>query len=126
MRTTRIAIASLALIVMLAACGSSGGSSGSSTKSGGGSSAASDRGKVTIKGFKFSPDPITAKVGDTITFTNQDSSTHTATETDGPAKFDTGDIKEGASKTVKLTKAGTYKYQCSIHNYMTGTITVMK
>jgi plastocyanin len=116
--TTRIAAVAIALLLPLAACSKS--DSGSSSSSG--STAA--KGTITIKGFKFSPTPTTAKVGDTITVTNEDSSTHTFTSTDGPAKFDTGDIAKGSSKTVKLTKAGTYKYRCSIHSSMTGEITV--
>ena len=35
--------------------------------------------KVTIKGFKFMPAEVTADVGDTIEWTNQDAMPHTAT-----------------------------------------------
>ena len=132
MRTThRIAAATLVLSLFLVGCGSSGGSDSSSKKTDDktdDTSAPASSGpvsdKVEISGFKFKPADFTAKVGDTITITNSDSSTHTFTSTDGPAKFDTGDIAKGKSKTVKLTTKGTYSYECSIHSSMTGTIMV--
>ena len=39
--------------------------------------------KVSIENFAFDPAAITAKVGDTVTFTNGDSAGHTATLDDG-------------------------------------------
>src|SRR5262249_44786040 len=36
---------------------------------------------VTIAGFAFSPDPVTVNVGDTVTWTNNDAASHTATGT---------------------------------------------
>ena len=38
---------------------------------------------VQIKGMKFNPSKISVAVGDTITFTNADAMTHTATALDG-------------------------------------------
>ena len=119
----RIAATTVVLTLMLAACSSSGGSNNSSKKSSGSSGAVATT-SVSIKGFAFNPDAITAKIGDSITITNDDTTTHTATSTGGPGSFDTGDLSKGSSKKVKVTKAGTYKYHCSIHTYMTGTIKV--
>ena len=125
MRTThRIAAVALAVVLPLAACSKSdgGSSSSSDTTKPAASSSGSSTDAVEIKGFKFAPDALKVKVGATVTFTNNDTSTHTATSTDGPGEFDTGDTATGKSKTVKITKAGSYKYHCSIHNSMTGTI----
>ncbi len=78
---------------------------------------------ITIKNFMFSPMTLKVTPGAKITVVNKDSVTHTMTSTSG--KFHTGDIKPHRSKTITMpTKAGTYHYICSIHQYMTGTIIV--
>jgi len=77
---------------------------------------------VTIKNFKFTPGTSTVKVGDTITWTNQDIAPHTATAKDG--SFDTGTINKNKSGSHTFTKAGTFPYICSIHPSMKGTVTV--
>jgi|tagenome__1003787_1003787.scaffolds.fasta_scaffold20534415_2 plastocyanin len=83
--------------------------------------AASAAGKaVSIAGFAFNPGTIKVHAGDTITWTNQDAASHTATG-DG---FDTGTIGTGASASVTFDTAGTFAYHCSIHSSMTGTVVV--
>lgn len=77
---------------------------------------------IVIKDFKFDPDKLTAKVGDKITVTNEDSATHTLTAKDN--SVDTGNLDKGASGTITLAKAGSIEYVCNIHDYMTGTIEV--
>jgi plastocyanin len=77
---------------------------------------------VTIEGFAFGPADLTVSVGDTVTWSNQDSAAHTATA-DGGA-FDTGNISAGSSDSVTFSKAGTFAYHCSIHPSMSGTIRV--
>jgi plastocyanin len=78
---------------------------------------------VDIANFAFAPKTIEAKVGQTITFTNQDSTPHTATATEG-ATFDSGELDQGKSFSYTAKKAGTIKFVCSFHPNMTGTITV--
>jgi plastocyanin len=85
-----------------------------------GSALAADQ-TVTIAGFAFSPKTVTVNVGDTVTWTNNDTVTHTATSA---GNFDTGSIGGGASKRVTFQKAGTFAYVCSIHSSMTGTVVV--
>lgn len=80
--------------------------------------------KVMISGYAFSPADITVKVGTTVTWTNQDSVAHTVTEMDGQDGPKSSDLNQGQSYSFTFSKAGTYKYECSIHTYMTGTITV--
>jgi plastocyanin len=77
---------------------------------------------VTIEGFAFSPETVTVTVGDTVTWTNGDSTNHTATA-DG-ASFDTGTIAGGSSKAATFASAGTFGYHCAIHPAMTGTVVV--
>lgn len=79
--------------------------------------------KVDIANFAFAPADIQAKVGDTITFTNRDSTPHTATATEG-AKFDSGPLDQGKSFSYTAKKAGTIEFVCSFHPNMVGTITV--
>jgi len=77
---------------------------------------------VTIQNMAFSPASLTVKVGDKVTWTNQDSVEHTATASNN--SFDTGVIKPGQSGSNTFAKAGTYAYHCSIHPSMTATIIV--
>jgi plastocyanin len=58
-----------------------------------------------------------------VSVTNNDSATHTATADDGKS-FDTGDVNQGSSATITAPKPGSYKYHCTIHPFMHGTLTV--
>jgi LPXTG-motif cell wall-anchored protein len=84
--------------------------------------AATSNAAVTISDFKFDPKTITVSVGDTVTWTNNGPAAHTATADDGT--FDTGNLVKGAAGSYKFTKAGTYKYHCTPHPFMTATVTV--
>lgn len=77
---------------------------------------------VEIKDFAFSPATLTVKVGDTVTWTNQDSVGHSATSDDG--SFDTGVLAQGESNTVTFTEAGTFNYHCTPHPNMKATVVV--
>jgi plastocyanin len=94
------------------------------TAAGGGGGAEAGAGTVEIVDFRFQPSPLEVDAGTTVTFTNGDETTHTATSTDGPASFDTGEIGGGASGEVTVDEPGTYQYQCGIHPDMLGTIEV--
>ncbi len=76
---------------------------------------------IKIQSFKFTPSPASAKVGDTITVTNADGTDHSLTADDG--SFDSG-VFSGGTKTFTVSKAGSIKYHCRIHNFMTGVIQV--
>jgi len=77
---------------------------------------------VQIANFAFSPATLTIKVGDIVTWTNQDSVGHSATADDN--SFDTGILAQGKSGIVTFSKAGIYKYHCRVHPMMHGTIIV--
>jgi plastocyanin len=91
---------------------------------GGGCSASSEAPSVTvnIQNFAFAPPEVTAAVGETIGWTNADSTPHTATTDDGAC--DTGNIAQNATAGLAFDAAGTYAYHCKIHPNMTGTITI--
>ena len=123
----------LASSLAFAACGASGSGSGGSTPptdpanaGGGGSgpcsvSSATGEVAVSIAGNAF-PADITSTVGQTVTFTNEDSVPHTVTLDDGSCDTDT--IAAGASAGLTFAEAGSYPFHCTIHPSMTGTVTV--
>ncbi len=80
---------------------------------------------VTINGMlgaqSFSPNPASAKAGQTVAWHNADVITHTATG----SGWDTGQIAPGTtSAPIMFSTAGTFDYHCSIHPSMTGTLNV--
>lgn len=89
---------------------------------GAGSVALAADASVAIAGFAFSPNTVTVNVGDTVTWTNNDGASHTATADGG--SFDTGNLANGASGAETFSTAGTFPYHCSIHPNMTGTVVV--
>jgi plastocyanin len=77
---------------------------------------------VTVKDFAFDPATITAKVGDTVTFTNSGGAPHTATLDAGGCTTPT--IQPGTSHGLTFSVAGSFPFHCMIHPAMKGTITV--
>ncbi|HZN13322.1 MAG TPA: cupredoxin domain-containing protein [Acidimicrobiales bacterium] len=121
MRARLLLLIALAFPV-LAACGTDSDSgSASDTTVAAATSTTAAAGGITIKGFKFAPTPLSAKVGDTITVTNEDGTNHSVTADDG--SFDTDKFSTG-NKTIKVEKAGTVNYHCKVHDYMKGVIQV--
>jgi plastocyanin len=67
---------------------------------------------IDIKDFQYAPADLTAKVGDTITITNQDDAPHTVTAED--KSFDV-DVPAHGSATLTVPKAGSFPYTCTYH-----------
>lgn len=83
--------------------------------------------EVAITDFVFTPAAITVAAGTTVTFTNEDAAPHTATSgasLNADGVFDTGTLKKGQSKSVKLTKTGTFAYYCELHPFMKAKVIV--
>jgi plastocyanin len=78
--------------------------------------------KVNISGFAFDPGTVTIKVGDTVTWTNQDAAVHTVAAADQSWKSD--NLSKGASFSRTFTAAGTFAYICGVHTSMKGTVVV--
>src|SRR5690349_857048 len=75
-------------------------------------------------GFMFSPGKKTVAVGTTVTWTNtSDQVPHNVTSSTSSWKF-TKDLGPSASVSYTFKKKGTFKYKCTIHPGMTGTIVV--
>lgn len=82
--------------------------------------AVSEKTEVKMAGSVFAPASVDIRVGDTVTFVNDDAIAHTATSD----AFDSGTMDPGASFEFTAKEAGTISYLCSFHPGMTGTINV--
>mgnify|MGYP003394341371 CR=1 FL=1 len=84
---------------------------------------------VSITAAGFSPKDITVKVGESITWTNDDSANHTVSSNPHPTHtlypmLNLGMIKPAATKSVMIEKAGKYTYHDHLNPSNTGSITV--
>jgi plastocyanin len=70
----------------------------------------------------YNPNPVEIKVGETVTWINDDPVIHTATSADGT--FDSGMMGKGQSFGYTFDKAGEYPYYCTLHPNMVGTVAV--
>ena len=118
-------LACLALGLVAAGCGGDDDDNGGG--GGGGQqqapAATSGGGDVTMKDIKFSPSTVDVKAGDTVTWTNDDSVGHDVTG-DGFKSGSAGGLQNGDTFKHKFDKAGTFKYQCTVHPGMTGEVVV--
>jgi len=114
---------SAGLAIGVAACGSGSTAKTSSSSAPTSGAAASGTDTVVIKNFEFMPMSLTVKAGALVSVHNEDSTTHTLSASNGA--FTTGDIAPGATKTFTVpSKPGRYSFDCQIHQYMTGALTV--
>lgn len=79
---------------------------------------------VLIKGFAFAPAALVVKVGTTVTWTNRDTDAHTVTSQGNGGPLASTALSTGQSYSYTFTKPGTYSYLCTIHPFMTATVTV--
>jgi plastocyanin len=123
---SRALIAAL-LLVLAAGCGEKE-SAGSGTAGGTATEPASSSGGTTVevdmKNILFVPEKITARVGQTVRWTNSDDVAHTVKAKKG-ADFESKVISKGKTYKAKLTKTSTIDYVCTIHPSQTGTISVV-
>lgn len=78
---------------------------------------------VEIRGFKFSPDKLRVRAGDRITWSNRDIAPHTATAND--ESWDTGEIKKGETKSMRVTSGMSGGYFCRFHPQMTAELVII-
>jgi plastocyanin len=79
---------------------------------------------VKIDNYSFTPQAITVPAGTTVTWTNADDVPHTVAATDLAFHSKAMDTDEQYSHTFDTP--GTYKYFCTVHPKMTGTVIVEK
>ena len=124
-------------VLVIASCSSAGGSTGPSAAPSAGVSAGASASSstspvctdttepgtvaVSIEDFEFTPAAITARTGQVITFTNTGFEHHNATSDAGCA---TKTLQTGERDGLVFMTAGRYPFRCSVHGWMTGTITI--
>lgn len=77
---------------------------------------------VKIINFAFTPKALTITAGTTVRWKNADDSPHRIAASDGA--YTSGALDTGDSYAHNFAVPGMYKYICSIHPYMRGTIIV--
>jgi amicyanin len=117
------AVLGCALAVAVAGCGTGSDLTTSSTAT----SQAASTGPVRIvmQSLSFSPTAVKARVGQTVTWTNDDQAPHNVTYISGP-KFRSSRrmLTIGQRFSIKLRQAGTIRYLCTIHPWMKAEIVV--
>lgn len=79
-------------------------------------------GVVIARDFMFAPVTLTITAGSTVTWKNTDDEPHTVVSDAGLFRSSALDTNESFS--FRFDKPGTYRYACSIHPRMVGTIVV--
>lgn len=75
---------------------------------------------VNIQNFAFAPARLTVRLGETVTWTNNDSAPHQIKSD----TFNSERLSNSQSYSFTFNAAGTFDYYCSIHPAMTGKIIV--
>jgi plastocyanin len=77
---------------------------------------------IILKNFMFSPMSLTVPAGATVTWKNLDGEPHTVVSDQG--LFRSGGFDQNDPFSFKFDSPGTYRFICSIHPTMMGTIVV--
>ena len=80
--------------------------------------------RVVIDNFSFSPAALTVAVGTKVTWTNRDDIPHTVTDSQTPRAFRSQPLDSGESFSFTFERPGTYRYFCSLHPHMQGSVVV--
>ncbi len=81
---------------------------------------------VNQKDKTFAPGTMKVKVGDKITFKNNDGFAHNAFSDNEANEFDIGMQKPGQDVTIEMKKPGKVEVECAIHPNMHMTIEVVE
>jgi plastocyanin len=80
--------------------------------------------QVVIDNFAFAPATLTVAPGTQVVWINHDDEPHTVVSVDGGITFKSPALDTDDKFAFVFAKPGTYKYFCSIHRHMVGTILV--
>jgi plastocyanin/uncharacterized protein (DUF2141 family) len=78
---------------------------------------------VSIVDFAFSPAAVTIQANDSVTWTWAGSASHSTTS-DTAGLWDSGIMSHGATFAHTFTSAGSFPYHCTVHPFMTASVTV--
>ena len=84
-----------------------------------------DKNQIVIKDFHFTPETLTVKSGEKVTWINRDEEPHTVVSVEKQFKKSSA-LDTDQEFTITAGAPGTYTYFCSVHPKMTGTIIVTK
>ena len=79
---------------------------------------------VAMTNNTYSPATVTIKKGTAISWTNKDSAAHNVVAMSGSTGPKSGTLAKGEVYTYTFETAGTYKYECTFHPGMIGTVIV--
>jgi plastocyanin len=127
----------VAVVLLMSACGGSSGGA-MAMPAGGGSSGAMEMpaggapppasyvpahtDQVQITNFAFAPAVITVVAGTTVKWTNEDTTQHDVFAP--PVGLQSPVLNQNDSYAHTFSSPGTYRYICSIHPFMHGTVVV--
>lgn len=81
--------------------------------------------EVTIASMAFAPAELHVKVGDTVTWTNNDSIAHSVVSDTGSSEnFTSSTLSVSDQFSHTFNQTGEFSYHCGIHPSMTGKIVV--
>jgi len=86
--------------------------------------AASSPADVVIDDYKFGPATLTVPRCTKVTWTNKDDEPHTVVSDSDPKLFKSPALDTDDSFSFTFTEAGTFKYFCTIHPRMQGSVVV--
>ena len=111
--------------LVIAGCGQNPQASSASSASSGGNipSTIAEGNQVIIKDFSFNPGEINVKIGDKVTWINNDNVKHTVTSDSGD-ELNSELFGNGEKYEHVFNVAGEYNYYCKPHPYMKGKVIV--
>lgn len=77
---------------------------------------------IEISDFRFQPPNLSVPVGATVTWVNRDEAPHDSEARD--KTWETSLLQRDEESVIAFDEPGTWEYYCTIHPYMTATLTV--
>ncbi len=78
---------------------------------------------IEISDFRYGPPNLSLPAGATVTWLNRDAAPHDSAARDGT--WDTELLQRNEEFALTFDEPGTWEYFCTIHPYMTATLTVL-
>ncbi|MGZ8634906.1 MAG: cupredoxin domain-containing protein [Solirubrobacteraceae bacterium] len=113
----------LLALAALALCAGCGGDEETPSEPAGSGASGADVVEVKMKDILFVPENVTAEVGQTVRWTNEDAVAHNVKAESG-ADFASDSLGKGETFEFKLDTAGKIPYVCTLHAGQKGSITV--